>query len=218
MTRLEKIHAGWNNGKRWKIIGIAAVILLSFTYGTFVIWFFNRPQPAAQLKPWAPITTPDTERIACLNVVVPGVCLPSETVTTDEDGPGGNDPVQVMLPTMHVPRNSEFPDIPIKTQRCVDSQVDTKYDSWTQEIVPIDGTYDHSAGTNTLLAGCTPFTVSRPIGPEQVARVKQLASRGITTTVWQVRGTQDPTGPIPDGYTPVGINFSTDNYAIVYGG
>lgn len=212
--RLDSLRAGWANGKRWKILGVVLIISILLSWGGFALFIVTRP---ATLKPWAPITTPDVERIACLNVSVPGVCLTPEPIMTDEDGPGGNEPVQVSLPTLHIPKGGPFPDVPVKTQRCTTTQVDTEFESWTQELLPVDGTYDHDKGGNTLLGGCTQFTVSHKMGPEQQQRVKDLYSKGITTTVWQIRGTQEPVSQPPAGTYPVGIVFQTDNYAIVYG-
>jgi len=215
MGHISRLRAAWNNGKRWKILGISAVVILTLVYSSFFAWYINHNNQSVPLKPWEPLSMPFPPAIGCKNVDVPGACITATPVSTY---PTSDPAVTVMqnYPVIHVPLGGPFPDFTLKSQRDTTEPINTSYDVWTQLVTPVDGAYDHQTGEFELPKGISGYGPPHSIGPQQQERIKSLYAQGIPVTVWQINFTQTPLNP-PAGFYAVTLHGASENYAVVYG-
>ena len=89
------------------------------------------------------------------------------------------------------------------------------HSSWVA-VEPPGTVVDNSESTGDRLPGCTTRTYRNPIPPGVLARVRQLASHGISRSVWHIAGTETPEDP-QTGRRGVQRTWETGNLVIIAG-
>lgn len=197
--RVRTLKAGWRNGKRWKILGLVALVSLTLSWGGFAVFWWNYTR-----NQYAPLG----------EYPIQDVKLPDQSIPT---GLTVNDVGHLTVPVLRYVPGQPLPDIEVDAIKCSSVQTEVYGYANMKELVPpgFSATVsDRSQATRP--AGCTSYSYQNPVPQEVIDRVIEQHDQGRNVTLWQFQGEETPI--TPSGETGTTKFWQSENLAIIYSG